>query len=108
MDIAERREKKFNEIYDKTLDQLEYRRRHDSDLSIEDIERQLETMYVDEGNDWTGRGLPGETVKSATIAATEAFLERLRASRESGEGAEERGDGHDARNSRANHEDDDS
>jgi hypothetical protein len=80
MDIAERQEEKFNEIYEKTFDQLEYRWNHDDDFSVKDLERQLETFYVDEGNDWAGRGLPGQVIKSATIAATEAFLERLRAS----------------------------
>jgi hypothetical protein len=80
MDIETRRDEKYNEIYEKTFDQLEYRFNHDDDFSVRDLEQQLETFYVDQGNDWTGRGLPGETVKSATIAATEAFLERLRAS----------------------------
>ena len=79
MDIAERQEEKFKEIYEKTFDQLEYRRNHDEKFSVKELEQQLETFYVDEGNDWTGRGLPGQTVKSATIAATEAFLERMRA-----------------------------
>jgi hypothetical protein len=79
MDITERQNEKFNEIYEKTFDQLEYRWQHDESFSVRDLEQQLETFYVDEGNDWTGRGMPGETVKSATIAATEAFLERLRA-----------------------------
>mgnify|MGYP006284839703 FL=1 len=85
MDIAERQEEKFNEIYEKTFDQLEYRWNHDDDFSVKDLERQLETFYVDEGNDWAGRGLPGQVIKSATIAATEAFLERLRASGRSDE-----------------------
>ncbi|MFP4566588.1 MAG: hypothetical protein ACLFNX_08815 [Spirochaetaceae bacterium] len=80
MDIAGHHEEKFNEIYEKTFDQLEYRWNHDDDFSAKDLERQLESFYVDEGNDWAGRGLPGEVVKSATIAATEAFLERLRSS----------------------------
>ncbi len=80
MDIAERQEEKFKEIYEKTFDQLEYRWNHDDDFSVKDLERQLETFYVDEGNDWAGRGLPGQVVKSATIAATEAFLARLRSS----------------------------
>lgn len=79
MDIEDRRKEKFNEIYEKTFDQLEYRWHHDESFSARDLEQQLETFYVDEGNDWTGRGMPGETVKSATIAATEAFLEKLRA-----------------------------
>jgi len=87
MDIARQREEKFNEIFEKTFDQLEYRYRHDESFSLRELEQMLETFYVDEGNDWTGRGMPGETVKSATIAATEAFLERLRSERDgSGDG----------------------
>lgn len=78
MDTTERFNKKYNEIYEKTFDQLEYRYNHDESFSVRELEQQLETFYVDQGNDWTGRGLPGEMVKSATIAATEAFLERLR------------------------------
>jgi len=80
MNIADSHEEKFDEIYEKTFDQLEYRWNHDEAFSVRDLERQLETFYVDEGNDWAGRGLPGQVVKSATIAATEAFLERLRSS----------------------------
>ena len=80
MNIADRHEEKFNEIYEKTFDQLEYRWNHDEDFSVGDLERQLEAFYVDEGNDWAGRGLPGQVVKSATIAATEAFLEHIRSS----------------------------
>ncbi|MFP4067565.1 MAG: hypothetical protein ACLFS5_08685 [Spirochaetaceae bacterium] len=77
MSITRRHEQKYHEIYEKTLDQLEYRLRNEADFSVESLRRQLETFYVDEGNDWAGRGLPGEVVKSATIAATEAFLMRL-------------------------------
>ena len=90
MDIAERQEEKFNEIYEKTFDQLEYRWNHDDDFSVKDLERQLETFYVDEGNDWAGRGLPGQVIKSATIAATEAFRERLRSSGRSSGRSDER------------------
>lgn len=90
MDIADRHEEKFDEIYEKTFDQLEYRWNHDEDFSVKDLERQLETFYVDEGNDWAGRGLPGQVVKSATIAATEAFLERLRSSGRSDGRSDER------------------
>lgn len=77
MSITRRHDQKYHEIYEKTLDQLEYRLRNEADFSVESLRRQLETFYVDEGNDWAGRGLPGEVVKSATIAATEAFLMHL-------------------------------
>ncbi|MFO8063640.1 MAG: hypothetical protein ACQETQ_10445 [Spirochaetota bacterium] len=82
METTERLKKKYDEIYEKTIDQLEYRLHHDESFSVRDLEQQLETFYVDQGNDWTGRGLPGEMVQSATVAATEAFLEKLRAERQ--------------------------
>lgn len=82
MDTTERLNRKYDEIYEKTFDQLEYRYRHDASFSVRELEQQLETFYVDQGNDWTGRGLPGEMVQSATVAATEAFLEKLRSERQ--------------------------
>ena len=36
------------------------------------VEKELETLYVRYGNDWTGRGYVGDTTQEASIAALEA------------------------------------
>ncbi|MDY0186004.1 MAG: hypothetical protein RBR43_09015 [Desulfuromonadaceae bacterium] len=36
------------------------------------VERELESLYVRFGNDWTGRGIVGDTTQMATISALEA------------------------------------
>jgi proteasome assembly chaperone (PAC2) family protein len=45
------------------------------------VEQELESLYVRFGNDWTGRGIVGDTIQMATIAGLEAVraacLERL-------------------------------
>jgi len=36
------------------------------------VEAELESLYVRFGNDWTGRGIVGDTTQMATIAGLEA------------------------------------
>ncbi len=36
------------------------------------VEHELESLYVRFGNDWTGRGIVGDTIQMATIAGLEA------------------------------------
>lgn len=36
------------------------------------VEQELEALYVRFGNDWTGRGIVGDSTQTATIAALEA------------------------------------
>ncbi len=36
------------------------------------VELELESLYVRFGNDWTGRGIVGDTTQMATIAGLEA------------------------------------
>ena len=39
---------------------------------LDDVEGQLASLYIRYGNDWTGRGVVGDTLQDATIAALEA------------------------------------
>lgn len=40
--------------------------------TLEQIDRELQSLYVRYGNDWTGRGMVGDTTQEATIAGLEA------------------------------------
>lgn len=67
---------KYHEIYEGTLEGLQRRRSIDPAFTLEDARRQLEQLYVLDGNDWLGRGELGDIVSMATIAAYEAFIAR--------------------------------
>lgn len=51
--------------------------------TLEQIDRELQSLYVRYGNDWTGRGVVGDTTQEAMIAGLEAVraecLERINA-----------------------------
>jgi len=50
---------------------------------LEQVDRELQSLYVRYGNDWTGRGVVGDSTQEATIAGLEAVraecLDRIRA-----------------------------
>ena len=73
--MADWRDQKYIEVFDGTLNGLERRRAVDPAFSIEDVENQLVHLYVLDGNDWLGRGVLGDIVSEATIAAYELFIE---------------------------------
>jgi hypothetical protein len=72
------RQRKYDEVFEQTCAQVELRRRHDPSFSLEQLEGILRTAYVDEGNDWVGRGAVQDIVLSATIAAYEHVLAEWR------------------------------
>jgi hypothetical protein len=46
--------------------------RENPDATMKKVEGELESLYVRFGNDWTGRGVVGDTTQMATIAGLEA------------------------------------
>ncbi len=67
-------------------------------LTVEGLEELLHTAYVNQGNNWLGRGAVHEVSLSATIAAYEQTLERWRkepGAGESGAGADDHARGPD-------------
>ncbi|NUQ64189.1 MAG: hypothetical protein HUU20_17095 [Pirellulales bacterium] len=50
------------------------RRAEDPDFTIEAFKRLLEAQYVNEGDDWAGRGSVQNITHAATVAAYEAAL----------------------------------
>ena len=76
--MARLAEEQYDRVYEETIDQLEYRLERDDDFTPRELREQLEVMNVQEGNDWLGRGMAETVSLSATIAAMETVLFRLR------------------------------
>ncbi len=55
---------------------LEHRRQNDPEFNLMEMKRLLETEYVNQGNDWVGRGSLFDVVEEATLAAYELFYSR--------------------------------
>ncbi|WP_428771056.1 hypothetical protein V1L52_04210 [Treponema sp. HNW] len=64
----------YKQVFDEETLGLERRKAHDPDLSINELENILESLYVSEGNNYVGRGPVGDIIMSATIAAYEQFI----------------------------------
>ncbi len=64
----------YERAFHETCVQIEMRRGSDPSFTREALRGMLESAYVDEGNDWQGRGALGDTILSATIAAYEHVL----------------------------------
>jgi hypothetical protein len=72
------RKKKYDEVFEQTCLRLDLQRRTDAHFTAERLEGLLRSAYVDQGNDWVGRGGLHEIVQSATIAAYEHMLAEWR------------------------------
>jgi len=75
-------ELKYDETYAETLRSLERRRVEDPAFTLEDARGILNHLYVNDGNNWVGRGELQDIILRAIIAAHESFI----VSWESGQG----------------------
>lgn len=64
----------YNTVFNEELRGLERRRIHDKNLTIDELEGMLDSLYIIDGNDQNGRGAFGDAVVSAQIAAYEYFI----------------------------------
>jgi len=74
MGVLDWEEKLFDEEFESTLVQVEELRRIDPSFSIESLRSMLETAYVHQGNNWTGRGSVGDISQDAVIAAYQQYI----------------------------------
>jgi len=81
------RDRAYTEAYERTITGLEARRKAVPSFSLEDAEAQLKSLYVQEGNDWIGRGMLQDAVLAGTIAAYEYYIASWKAENGSSEGA---------------------
>ncbi len=66
---------KFKEVFDDELRVLNRRVQHDKNCTLWDIQGTLDSLYILEGNNHSGRSKVNEISLSASIAAYEQFIE---------------------------------
>ena len=64
----------YKQVFDEETLGLERRKAYDGNLSIVELENILQSLYINEGNNYGGRGPVGDIMMSATIAAYERFI----------------------------------
>ncbi len=67
------REVTYNEVFENICHDLELRR-EEQGFGIDEVRRQLEGLYIQQGSDWTGRGEVARITLNATVAAFEHTL----------------------------------
>jgi hypothetical protein len=68
------KEKAYDDAYSKTLVSLARKRSEDAAYSLDDARGVLKHLYIQDGNDWVGRGELQDIVMQATIDAYERFI----------------------------------
>lgn len=71
-------EEKYRQVYEEELRGLERRCENDPTCTVAELTGLLKSLYVNDGNDWTGRGQLQDAVVAATIAAYEYFIAELK------------------------------
>ncbi|MDA8425275.1 MAG: hypothetical protein M0Z80_03985 [Treponema sp.] len=74
MTLLEWREQTYRELFESVLGGLERRKAQDPGFRLADAEGTLEHLYIQDGNDWIGRGEVQDLHLGATIAAYEHFI----------------------------------
>ena len=76
------RDEAYERVFDEVCARIRRRRQVDPSFTLADAQGTLETAYVQQGNDWVGRGMLSHLVESATIAAWEHMIAEWQAERE--------------------------
>jgi hypothetical protein len=71
--IEQWKEERYREVYDAVCTQLE-KQKAEGKLTKEQLRGLLESAYVNQGNDFAGRGEAMNITIDATVAAYECFL----------------------------------
>jgi len=74
MFLQEWKEEKFEKIFNNVYYNFNNLKESDENYSKEDLRKQLQDLYINQGNDWAGRGESMDIAISAQIAALEQVL----------------------------------
>jgi hypothetical protein len=67
-------EKRYDDTFDSVYDSLKEMVLKDPDHAEQYVRGILKSLYIRQGNDWTGRGAIGDAGLGASIAAYESIL----------------------------------
>ncbi len=67
-------QQKYDDVFESIRRYVHRRKADDPDFTIDVLKRLLETQYINEGDDWAGRGSVQNITHAATVAAYEASL----------------------------------
>ncbi len=68
------REKIYDDTFNNVCKEIGLRKQNDPKFTKEELEGVLRSLYVDQGNDWDGRGEIRDIINDATISACELVL----------------------------------
>ena len=68
----------YDEVFEDVCEFVERQRRMNPDFSIEFVKERLESKYIQQDQNWIGKGLVAEIIDAATIAAYEHILAEWR------------------------------
>jgi hypothetical protein len=71
----------YNNVFEEEIRGLERRAAGNPSFGLEDVENQLNSLYILQGQDWDGRGDIGDIELSARLAAWEQYAAQLRAAK---------------------------
>ena len=74
MFIYDFKDKKYNEIFDSIYNSLCEQKENYPSYKIEHLEKFLESLYFNDGNNWAGCGDKKDISDSASIAACELLV----------------------------------
>jgi hypothetical protein len=64
----------YARVFEEETRMLERRFARNASSTLAEVEAQLKSLYISEGNNWEGRGSIGDITFAATIAAFEHFI----------------------------------
>ncbi|ACD95107.1 hypothetical protein [Trichlorobacter lovleyi] len=70
-------EERYDDTFESVYTVLSDLARRDPSATIRHIRQTLKSLYIRQGNDWTGRGAIGNAGLDASVAAHEAVLAEL-------------------------------
>ena len=65
---------KYDSVFTETYESLKYSLDNDENYSVSNLKDYLESLYVQQGNDWLGRGEVRDIDLNARISACEVLL----------------------------------
>lgn len=68
------KETTYDDTYSTTLRSLQRRRADDPSFTLDDAKGQLRHLYVNDGNNWVGRGELQDIIVQAMIDAYECYI----------------------------------